>query len=672
MKKIYFAFALMLSLAGTKNSFGQCGLTISPSASTVCSGDAVTLTATATPPVNASTLTTTMAAGNNHRGNMFDITATNSVTISSFDASPMGNTTIAVYYKTGTYAGFANTPGAWTLIGSAAVTAMPAGTPTPVPVAVNVTIPAGQTYAFYVTSTNTAVSLNYTDGTAVGATYVSDASINFKQGVGLEYPFTAGTGSTFSPRVWNGVIHYTTPAPTPTITYLWNTSAATSAITPTVIASSQYTVQASVTGCPTMYDTVDIAVSIPVVNAGNDTAICEGSMATLSASGAISYSWNNGVSNGVGFAPSSTMSYMVTGTDTYGCTATDNVTVTVNTLPNVDAGAYTNVCNGSSATLSGSGAVSYTWDNGVTDGLSFVPTATMPYNVTGTDTNGCSSTDTVTVNVLSLPVVDAGADATICSGSSIILSGSGAVSYAWDNGVTDGVAFSPASTMSYEVTGTDANGCMDTNTVMITVDPLPVVSAGTDQAVCAGSDVTLTGAGATSYTWNNGVTDGVAFTASPGSYIVTGTDANGCSANDTMMLSINTVNVATTTSGFVITAAAAGTASYQWIDCGTSTAISAETSQSYTVTANGDYAVVITENGCSDTSACVPVIIEGMADLNAAGSLSVFPNPNNGTFVITANAAGVYRIVNELGQTIQTIRLNAENNYSFNMEQKAA
>lgn len=657
MKKIYSLLFVAASCFMAQTMQAQCGLSLSTTASTVCEGNTVTLTATATPPVTPNTLLSTLAGGNNHRGNMFDIFATNTVTITAFDAHPMGNTTIEIYYRTSPYAGFETSSTGWTLIGSAAVTAQPFGTATPVPVPVNVTIPAGQTYSFYVTSTNIGVSLNYTDGTSEGATYTSDANITFRQGVGMEYPFTNGSGSVFRPRVWNGVIHYTVPV-TATTTYLWNTSATTQSITPTVNASTQYTVQVDVTGCPTMYDTIDIQVSNPPVNAGPDVTVCSGSPVTLTGSGAVSYSWNNSVTDGVAFTPASTMNYVVTGTDTIGCTATDTLTVTVNSLPAVNAGTDVAVCEGAPVTLSGSGAVSYSWDNGVTDGVAFTPASTMDYIVTGTDANSCMNTDTVTVTVNSLPTVNAGTDAAVCVGAAVTLSGSGAVSYSWDNGVTNGVAFTPASTMDYIVTGTDANSCMNTDTVTVTVNSLPAVNAGADVAICEGSQVTLSGSGAVSYSWDNGVTDGVAFTpVTTMDYIVMGTDGNGCMNTDTVTVIVNTVNVATTVLNETITAAASG-ASYAWIDCSDNSVIAGATSQSYTATLNGSYAVIVTENGCIDTSVCQAITSVGIEGISTAAGISIYPNPTSGQITIkTGNiVASEVSIADVTGKIIARIQ----------------
>jgi len=97
-----------------------------------------------------------------------------------------------------------------------------------------------------------------------------------------------------------------------------------------------------------------------------------------------------------------------------------------------------------------------------------------------------------------LPLVDAGADQPVCDGNQATLSGSGAASYVWNNSVSDGVAFTPVSTATYTVIGTDGNGCKNSDQVEVSVNALPVVSAGPDVAVCAGDSAILNGSGAAS------------------------------------------------------------------------------------------------------------------------------------------------------------------------------
>lgn len=520
MKKFYtIAFGATLLFSVSANS--QCTVNVTASTNdTVCSGTSSTLTANVVGPL--STLNTTMAAGNNHRGNMFDITALNTVTITSFDASPMAATTIAIYYKTGTWVGFDQNSSAWTLIGSAAVPGAVLPTPVPVPVPVNVTIPAGQTYAFYVTSTNTAVSLNYTNGTTTGNVYTSDANIQFREGCGHEYPFL---NAPFAPRIWNGVIHYTTPG---TPTYLWNTLATTTAITETINSSASYFVEVTVPGCPsTMYDTINMVVSTPIVGAGADFAVCSGDTVTLSGSGALSYAWDQSVVNNVPFIPGSTQQYIIQGTDLYSCTDVDTVNVIVNSLPNVTAPGNMAVCMGDTVTLAGAGATSYVWDNSIMDNVAFVPSATLMYHVTGTDANGCVNWDSTLVTVNTLPVVGAGNDTTVCEGAAVTLNGTGATSYSWSGGITNAVPFNAWMNTTYTVTGTDTNGCEAIDNVDVNIY---VVNAAVS---VVNETITANDTNAISYQWIDcntmqpiaGETNYWFTAASNGSYAVIVTDS---------------------------------------------------------------------------------------------------------------------------------------------------
>lgn len=190
------------------------------------------------------------------------------------------------------------------------------------------------------------------------------------------------------------------------------------------------------------------------------------------------------------------------------------------------------------------------------------------------------------------------------------------------------------------VTGTDTNGCENTDQVTVTVNALPTVVANTtDNSICAGESVTLTGSGASSYTWDNGVTDGVATTPSTTTtYTVTGTDGNGCENTDAITVTVNSAPTATATdNGDASITASAGT-SYQWVNCGTGTAIAGATSQTYTATANGDYAVVVTNaSGCSDTSSCVTIDYISLAEIIDA-SIQVYPNPTSGEVFVTMSA----------------------------------
>ena len=181
--------------------------------------------------------------------------------------------------------------------------------------------------------------------------------------------------------------------------------------------------------------------------------------------------------------PAGVSTFTLTATTSYGnttCTPPPATTSVEVVYPTVNAGPDQTVCLGESVTLSGSGAQTYTWDNGVTNGISFVPGSTATYTVTGTSASGCTDTDQVTVTVNQLPTVDAGPDQTICLGMPVTLSGSGGQTYTWNNGVTNNLSFTPSGTQTYSVVGTDVNGCQDTSEITITVVPAPISSLSSD------------------------------------------------------------------------------------------------------------------------------------------------------------------------------------------------
>lgn len=324
------------------------------------------------------------------------------------------------------------------------------------------------------------------------------------------------------------------------VTYSWD-NGVTNGVPFTPGTTATYTVVGTAANGCQASDQVVVTVNnnIPV-NAGPDQTICIGQPVTLSGSGAQTYTWNNGVTNGVPFSPTSTQTYTLNATDAFGCQGTDQVVVTVNPLPVVDAGAPQSVCAGIPVTLNGSGAQTYTWNNGVVNGQPFTPAGTQTYTVTGTDANGCTNTDQVTVTINPSPTVNGGADQAVCQGGEVTLTASGAQTYSWSNGITNGVGFLPGATATYTVTGTAANGCQGTDQVIVTVNPIPAVDAGAAQTICEGSQIALSGSGAATYVWSNSVPNGTNFTPPLGTntYYVTGTSAAGCQNTDSIVITV--------------------------------------------------------------------------------------------------------------------------------------
>jgi hypothetical protein len=449
--------------------------------------------------------------------------------------------------------------------------------------------------------------------------------------------------------------------------YLWNTGATTQSIT----VNSSGTFNVTVTGaggCNATSAATSVTVNaLPTasITASGNTTFCAGNSVLLSASNGNSYLWSNGATT-PSISATAAGSYSVSVTNGAGCSATSNpIQITVNPLPSVSAGANQSVCIGGQVTLSGSGANTYTWNNGVTNGVAFTPANTQTYTVTGTNANGCSNTAQVTVTVNALPAVSAGANQSICAGSQVTLMGSGANTYAWNNGVTNGVAFTPANTQTYTVTGTNANGCSNTAQVTVTVNALPTASinASGSTTLCAGSSVNLSASNGSSYLWSNGATTQTITANSAGNYSVQVTNAAGCSATSSIVnVVVNplpaaniTANGSTTfcAGGSVVLSATAG-ASYLWNTGATTQTLTVNTSGTYTVT-------VTSNNGCIGTSSPqnVTVSAQPSTSITANGATSFCAG---GSVLLSAPNGGTY--LWSTGATTPSISVSTAGNYS--------
>lgn len=376
-------------------------------------------------------------------------------------------------------------------------------------------------------------------------------------------------------------------------------------------------------------------VGVPVTGRQNQAwSATNSSRVFMPSGGTMTYAWSPSsfLSSTTGASvdangATATTTYSVTATSAAGCTTTGSVTLTVNPLPTVSASVTdAAICAGDAVTFTGSGASSYVWTGGVTDAVAYTPAATGSYTVTGTDGNGCTDTDVITVTVNALPTVVANTTATaVCDGSQVTLSGSGATSYTWTGSVTDAVPFTPATTDTYTVTGTDANGCTNTDAVTVTVNTLPTVVANTTAtAVCDGSPVTLSGSGADTYTWTGSVTDAVPFTpAATDTYTVTGTDVNGCTDTDVVTVTVNTLPavVANTTAAAVcdgdqVTLSGSGADTYTWTG-------SVTDAVPFTPAATDTYTVTGTDvNGCTDTDV-ITVTVNALPTVTASATDTV-------------------------------------------------
>jgi hypothetical protein len=228
------------------------------------------------------------------------------------------------------------------------------------------------------------------------------------------------------------------------------------------------------------------------------------------------------------------------------------------------------------------------------------------------------------------PIITPSGPTTFCQNQQVTLSTTGFTSYLWSNSQAS-TAITVGQAGSYSVIATNSTGCRQSSTSQpVVVNPLPNVTSNVSPSntVCAGSSITLSGSGALTYVWNNGVMNNTPFDInSTGSYTVVGTDINGCqnSASINMTVNMNPV-IFTNLTGDTLTVSANGNYSYQWFNCATGL-LPGETSDTLFGEFNQEYYVQATTlQGCTTNSDCVLVTrVEDQEIL----SLSVYPNPSN-------------------------------------------
>lgn len=312
---------------------------------------------------------------------------------------------------------------------------------------------------------------------------------------------------------------------------------------------------------------IENPVSIPSV-LFSSTDVCENNpsnfsdQTTLESGGSIAtWQWDFGDGTGISTDQNPTYTYNGPGqydvtlivTSSTGCSDTLQQLVTIN--PGVTANfTAQNVCLGEPVVFSNQSSASVTtwsWDfddnnsdNTENPSHTFANSGTYSVTLTATSANGCTDDFSTDITVYSIPTVNAGSDLTICSGDQITLTASGAANYSWSpSSVSNGQAFTPLTTGDYTVTGTDANGCEDTDLMTVTVLPIPNAEfSSVPTSGFPGDQFTLINlsSNATSFDWNfgNGETNSantnvnqtIDYT-SPGTYNVVLSASNGICAD---------------------------------------------------------------------------------------------------------------------------------------------
>ncbi len=453
--------------------------------------------------------------------------------------------------------------------------------------------------------------------------------------------------------------------------YSWNTGETTDSITVNPSTTTTYTVTVSSGGETGVHDVVVTVDELPSVDAGEDQVICEGESVTLTATGIGDFLWSTGeTTSSITVNPNTTTTYSVTASNACSTDATDEVVVTVNPALNLNAGSDVAICDGESVTLTATGTGPFSWNTGeTTASITVSPTSTTIYTVVS-DNGTCSETDEVEVEVNTAAAVTLEADQTICEGQSITLTALGNGNFLWSTGETGtSITVSPNSTTTYSVTASNSCSSVDTDELVVTVNPSTNLDAGNDISICQGESVTLTATGTGPFSWSTGEST-ASITVNPSStttYTVV-SDNGTCSESDEVEVSVNTppsVNAGADKSicdGESVTLTATGHGDFLWS--------TGEITPSITVNPNvsSTYSVTATSPGCQSTAVdYVDVIVGESPNLATTNDLTVqrgqsvtLEATGNGTFVWNTGATTPSIIVSPNVTTSYTVTLTTE------------
>ncbi|MCD4773275.1 MAG: choice-of-anchor L domain-containing protein [Bacteroidales bacterium] len=258
----------------------------------------------------------------------------------------------------------------------------------------------------------------------------------------------------------------------------------------------------------TLVDSVFVDVIGPTAGVSVDTSICLYDTATLTGYGGSSYEWSTGdTTQTILVSPEEETTYIVIVFDACGNQDADTVTVFV-ASPQANAGEDVTICLNNSTDLTAGGGLYYEWNTGqTTQTINVSPLVDTEYWVFVTDACNNTAVDSVWVFVNDEVVANAGPDQTICFGDTTTLSASGGVEYEWNTGeTTPNIDVSPEVTTVYIIEVFD--GCYDTDSVTVFVDPLPDVEAtSASSIICFEDTIQLYASGADEYYWTSDPVD---------------------------------------------------------------------------------------------------------------------------------------------------------------------
>jgi hypothetical protein len=412
--------------------------------------------------------------------------------------------------------------------------------------------------------------------------------------------------------------------------------------------------------------------------------------ATVSVSGgmpSLTYAWTPSGGNAATASGLAAGTYTCTVTDGNGCTASQTVTITEPAAITSSTTITDASCNGSTngsitvTSSGGTGSHSYSWSSGGTaateSGL-----GAGTYTCTITDANGCTATQTATVNEPAAITSSVSQTDVLCNGQSngtatvTASGGTGTLGYSWSSGGTAAME-SGLAAGSYTCTITDANGCTSSETVTIT-EPAAFAASlviSTDPTTCGGTDGSIDisvsgGIAPYAFAWSNSATTEDLGGLPAGTYSCTITDPNGCIASIPAITLNDPAPPVVSYADPVDTACQAFTAPFtlsgespaggSWTGPG----VSGNTFDP--LTANLGYNVITYTytdaiTGCSATAtdSIWVDICSGTGNSMSLQPISIYPNPNNGEFVVELQQGGTLELLDMLGQVVYSQQVNA-------------
>jgi gliding motility-associated-like protein len=550
-------------------------VTVTPSATTICSGSSTSLTGG-----GANTYTWSTGSSSNPLSvspgttTVYTVTGTNTVTACKNTATA---TVTVVATPTVT------TSGNLSICNGSSTTLSVSATP-------------ASTFSWSVGSTSSSISVSpSTPGanyTVIATNGICSTSKTMSVTVTATPTLTVAGNTVCSGQ---SVVLTNTGAGSGSNTYTWSPtggSANSATVSPTV--NTTYTLTAANGACTKTTTATITVTATPTLSVAGGT-VCSGQNVVLTNTGAGSgsntYTWSpsGGSANSATVSPTSNTTYTLNAANG-ACTASTTAAVTVTASPTLTVAGGT-LCSGQSIVLTntgaGSGSNTYTWSptGGSATSATVSPTANTTYTLTAAN-GACTKTTTATVTVTATPTLSVAGN-TVCSGQSVVLTntgaGSGSNTYTWSptGGSATSATVSPTANTTYTLTA--ANGaCTKTTTATVTVTPTPTLAVA-GGAICSSQSIVLTntgtGSGSNTYTWSPSGGSANSATVSPTSNTTyTLNAANGvCTASTTAAVTVTptpTVSITGNTnicSGNSTVLTGASAANYSWNPGGATT-----------------------------------------------------------------------------------------------------